>query len=208
MVSALLAVLALSAGACGGGDDAGTAAEDGPVGYSRTPEPELGDVAFVDYASDPAGAPFRAVGADGGYLLFYFGYLSCPDVCPLTLGELREATGLLPAELTDRVSVAMVTIDPARDEGVEIADYMTNFFEPGAYHALRGADRAELREAGDRVSASWHREGQTPSGSYFMAHSAAVYVVDDQGSVIWEFPFGTEPADIAAALRSFDGEQA
>ena len=207
VASALLVlVLGLLATGCSGDDAAQPAAVDGPVGLRRTPAPELGDLDFVDYAEDAAGVPFPLTAEPGGYLLFYFGYLSCPDVCPLTLGHLSTATGDLPPDLASRVSVGMVTVDPARDEGTEIADYMTHFIDPGRGHALRAPDRATLREAGDRVGASWHREGETPSGSYFMAHTAAVYVIDDTGAVIWEFPFGTQPDDIADAIVALDGE--
>jgi protein SCO1/2 len=199
----LAAVLAVSA--CSGGDGQEGQAEEA-VGLRRTPMPELEDLGFLDHAEAPAGVPFRVAGEEGGFLLFYFGYLTCPDVCPLTLGHLSQATGDLPPELAAKVSVGLVTIDPARDEGAEIADYMTHFMAPGRYHALRAADRATLREAGDRVGATWRREGETPSGSYFMAHTAAVYVVDDEGSVVWEFPYGTQPDDITDALVALDAE--
>ena len=209
VASALLVlVLGLLATACSGDDTAQPVEAAGPAGLRRTPTPELGDLAFVDYAEDVGGAPFPLTAEPGGYLLFYFGYLSCPDICPLTLGHLSTATGELPADLAARVSVGMVTVDPARDEGTEIADYMTHFVDPGRGHALRAPDRATLRDAGDRVGASWHREGETPSGSYFMAHTAAVYVIDDTGAVIWEFPFGTQPDDITAALEALDQEAA
>ena len=127
-------------------------------------------------------------------------------MCPLTLGELSTTTGNLAPELATWVAVGMVTVGRAGEAGTEIADYMTHFIDPGRGHALRAPDRATLREAGDRVGASWHREGETPSGSYFMAHTAAVYVIDDTGAVIWEFPFGTQPDDIADAIVALDAE--
>lgn len=203
--AALVLAALLAVPACSGGDGQ-EARPDEAVGLRRTPTPTMEDLDFVDYAADADGAPFRLAGPDGGFLLFYFGYLTCPDVCPLTLGHLSQASGDLPPELAARVSVGLATIDPARDEGTEIADYMTHFLDPGRYHALRAVDRATLREAGDRVGATWRREGEAPSGSYFMAHTAAVYVVDDNGSVVWEFPFGTQPDDITDALVALDAE--
>ena len=200
----LVVVLAVLGVACAGdAGDEGVVADE-PVGLRRTPTPELGDLTFLDYAEDARGRAFPLAADPDGYLLFYFGYLSCPDVCPLTLGHLGTATADLPADLAQRVTVGMVTVDPARDEGTEIADYMTHFVDPGRYHALRAPDGVTLREAGERVGATWRREGRAPSGAYFMAHTAAVYVLDDTGAVIWEFPFGTQPAEISAALVSLD----
>lgn len=197
----LALALAVSTAACGGGGggEAASSAEEAPTGYQRTPAPEVGDLAFVDFSEDPGGAPYRLVAEEGGHVLFYFGYLSCPDVCPLTLGELQAAKAELPADVADRTEVALVTFDPARDEGQEVADYMANFFDDG-YRALLAADRATLDESGERLGATWRREGEGADGSYFMAHSAAVYVIDDRGRAVWEFPFGTEPTDIADTI--------
>jgi protein SCO1/2 len=210
VVSALVAVACvLGAVACGDDGEGGTAdAASDAVGYDRTPEPEVADLEFVDFAEDPAGVPYRAVAPDGGFLLFYFGYLSCPDVCPLTLGEVARARESLPADLADRTSAAMVTFDPERDEGAEVADYMANFFEPGEYHALQAAGADQLALAGERFSATWRRDEERPDGTYFMSHSAQVYVIDDTGRVTWEFPFGTDPSDMAAVLEGFAADRA
>lgn len=209
-MSALVA-FACIIGAAGCGDDAAdgapTAAEEA-TGYRRTPEPEVGDLEFVDFAEDPDGVPYRAVAPEGGFLLFYFGYLSCPDVCPLTLGEVSRARDALPDDLAARTPAAMVTFDPDRDEGVEVADYMANFFDAGDYHALHAADADQLALAGDRFSATWRRDEERPDGTYFMSHSAQVYVIDDAGRVIWEFPFGTTPEDMAAVIEGFAADQA
>ncbi len=207
-VLVVLAALALLAAACGDDGTSTTTEAGGPAGFTRDPAPEVGDLEFVDFAGDPAGAPFAlAAPTEGGYLLHYFGYLSCPDVCPLTLSELSQARDLLPADLAARTSVSMVTFDPQRDTGAEIADYMANFFPAGAYHALRADDDDVLATAGDRLAATWRREEQEPGAdpdAYFMAHTADVYVLDDQGRMLWEFPYGTEPADIAEALEALD----
>lgn len=116
VVLAVLAALVLLAAGCGGGDGDAEAEAEGPVGYQRTPAPEVADLDFVDFADDRAGRPFSAVAPEDGFLLFYFGYLSCPDVCPLTLGELATTRAALPGDLAERTTVAMVTFDPERDE--------------------------------------------------------------------------------------------
>jgi protein SCO1/2 len=58
--------------------------------------------------------------------LIYFGYASCPDVCPLDNARNTEAVALLAAQGLDVTSV-FITVDPTRDTQAVLADYAENF---------------------------------------------------------------------------------
>ena len=206
--------LAVALSACGDAADVATTApaeptttlpaEAGIAGYSRTPNPNVSDLEFLDFSDDPAGVPYSPVAADGNLLLVYFGYLSCPDVCPLTLSDIRRALDSMSPELAARVETAMISVDPERDTGEEIANYLDVFTINN--HALLAPDSVALDAAGERFSAIWripeHEEGET----YWVDHSAVLYVVDDTGDVVWEFPYRTEAEPMAAALTAvFEG---
>jgi len=90
------------------------------------------------------GVPVQASAYRGHYLLVYFGYTHCPDVCPLTLGRLK----LVMSRLGDKgasLRVLFVTVDPKRDKLPELKRY-TQFFGP-QFVGLRG-NNTELRRAG------------------------------------------------------------
>ena len=58
--------------------------------------------------------------------LIYFGYASCPDVCPLDNARNTEAVALLAAQGLD-VTPVFITVDPTRDTQAVLADYAENF---------------------------------------------------------------------------------
>lgn len=183
-LAALLLVTALAAG-CGQAE---------LTGYVRTPLPAVGEVSLPDASA--GGADFAMRAEPGGILVVYFGYTSCPDVCPTTLSGLRAAL----ADLGDdagKVSVAMVTVDPGRDTPDVITGYVQSFV-PGA-HALRTDDDARLQTAAAAFGAAYD---VTISGDeYEVVHTPHLYAVDAAGNLRVTWPFGTEPNAIAADLR-------
>ena len=99
------------------------------AGYNRTPPPDVSATEFIDYSNTPSGEPFVPIAAESELLLMYFGYLSCPDVCPTTLAELSSALGMMPEADAGRISVGMVSVDPDRDGGPAITAYLDVFVD-------------------------------------------------------------------------------
>lgn len=63
----------------------------------------------------------------GAWTLIFFGYTFCPDICPTTLAELRQIKAKLPAEIAQKINVAMITVDPARDTPEQLKTYLSFF---------------------------------------------------------------------------------
>ncbi len=134
-------------------------------------------------------------------LLVYFGYTSCPDVCPTTLADIRNATDKLTPAQRKRVEVGMVTVDPKRDTSKALPEYLGHFFPGGVVHAYRTTDPARLSRA-EKAFGAMHEIGTLKkNGDYLVAHTAITYVVGSNGDVLVEWPFGTLSADIAFDLR-------
>jgi protein SCO1/2 len=188
-VAALGGVLAAAVivAACGGDDPE-------LVGLTRDPAPQVDAVALPDVSD--GGAPFEFRAADGGLLVVYFGYTNCPDVCPTTLADLRTALGDL-GDDAERIDVAMVTIDPARDTPV-LTDYVQSFV-PDA-HAIATDDQAALQSVAGPFGVSYEVR-TSPAGEVEVGHTSALFAVDDAGllAITWTFP--TPADDIAADLR-------
>ncbi|MEM9037351.1 MAG: SCO family protein [Actinomycetota bacterium] len=187
VVLTIVSVLVLAA--CGG--------DDGPTeltGFERTPTPVVAELSLPEVGvSDPF--DFRA--DDGELLVVYFGYTFCPDVCPTTLTDLRSALSDL-GDDAERVSVAMATIDPARDTDEVISGYLGHFVEDG--HALRTDDDAELRGVVDVFGAEYAVE-VADDGAIEVAHTGSLYVVDDRGRLLLTWPFGTTVEDLGNDLE-------
>lgn len=173
-------------------------------GMVRTEPLQVGSVS-LPRADDPA-TPFTTVAPDGGLLLVYFGYTSCPDVCPTTLSDLRVALDTLPAELRSRVTVAMETVDPERDTAEVMSSYLKHFVSDGV--ALRQPDPVALKQAADAFGVQFEVAEHEPGENYEVSHTGVTYVVDDTGTVVVEWPFGfgsdDMASDLAALLRKAD----
>lgn len=202
VVVLLAGTLALLGAACGSGDDTSAttvAGEDTELSGITRPEPlDVGDVTVPDATTGGAGGDFAMKAAPGELLVAYFGYTSCPDICPTTLADLRTAFEQVGPAAADGVDVAMVTVDPERDTGRKLSNYLGSFFD--RYHALREPDPDRLAEIEAPFGASSQVVHQD-DGTVEVGHTAITYVVDDTGQVLVEWPFGTEPDAIAGDLE-------
>lgn len=206
------ATMLLVAGCGGSAGDAKSADADPAVttaattegefsGYVRNPPADVSEVSL----STTEGDVVDMVAPEGGLLIVFFGYATCPDVCPLTLGVLRSAIENQPEAVDDRVDVAVITVDPSRDTDELLAGYVHGYDE--SWLALRTADMAELRAAADEFGASFTSR-ENMEGKREIAHSAELYVIDDTGTVILAWPYGVKPETITADLgRLLDGER-
>lgn len=163
-------------------------------GYELSPAPVVADLALPDASRD--GAPFTMQADDGHLLLVYFGYLSCPDVCPTSLNEVRKAMNTL-GDDARRVDLAMVTVDPGRDTGENLTLYVQGFVDGS--HALRTDDPDQLLATAAAFGASY-RVAENAEGEVEVSHSASIYAVDDTGTIVLTWPYGLESDAIAADI--------
>ena len=119
-------------------------------------------------------------------LLVFFGYTSCPDVCPTTMADLAKAVDMLDPALAGRVEVVMATIDPERDTAEQLAQYVPYFHD--GWTGVRTDDRAHLDAVVAAFGAAYEYGSTAADGSYEVAHSSFVYGIDQTGHVIVEWP--------------------
>ena len=170
-------------------------------GVVRDPAPSAAGLVFDDHAEGDDPVEADLVPGPGELTLAYFGYLSCPDMCPLTMSDLAQARRLVGPELADHTTVAFVTVDPARDEPEDLRRYLEHFFDDG-FLALRARDDAALEEAAETLGVRYELEDHDPGERYEVAHSAITYVIDDSGAVVRELPFGATPEDYAQVIEA------
>jgi protein SCO1/2 len=200
LVLALL--LATSLSACGS-DSRGGAGGPSLAGVVREPALQVGGVSLPN-ASD-SGAPMHMRAPQGELLLVYFGYTSCPDICPTTLSDISVAVGDLPAELAERIRMVMVTVDPEVDTAEVLTGYLGHFLDRSA--ALRTDDPEQLEDAAEAFGVQYEVEEHEPGEPHDVAHSAITYVVDDTGTVVVEWTFGFESSDMTNDLKTLLTEE-
>jgi protein SCO1 len=189
------AATAAAAASCGGDRQL--------VGLTRNPEPVV-DVAPVPDVSR-GGEPFRFVAGEDGLLVVFFGYTNCPDVCPTTLAELRRGLDELDADEAARIDAAMVSIDPDRDREV-LADYVDSFVP--AAHAVATDDDPLLQQIALAFGVSYQVTTRR-NGEVDVAHSdTGLFAVDDTGTLVLTWPYGTSSDDITGDLEQLLAERA
>lgn len=181
------AVIGLASVATACGDDPAPFA-----GARRSPAPAL-EATLPTVDGDPFG--FRA--GDDEVLLVYFGFTFCPDVCPTTMADVGMVMNELGAE-ADRVELAMVTVDPGRDDPESLAAYVDSFV-PGAV-ALRTENDDELRAAAAEFGV-YYEVTTLDDGTIDVAHTGSLFAVDDQGRLAASWAFGTPSTDLLNDLQ-------
>jgi len=135
----------------------------------------------------------------GRFMLVYFGYTHCPDVCPTTLSDMATAVEKLPTASRARVVPVFITVDPARDTPAIIGDYAQAFGSEMV--GLTGSDAAVAAvEAEYHVYAAKH---PLAHGDYGMDHSSIMYLMGPDGGFLGVIGDGTKPAEIAERLVAF-----
>lgn len=160
--------------------------------------PETKSVASVTVTEivDGAPRPWSFVAADGEILVVMFGYTNCPDICPTTLSNLKNARGKLGDEAA-RVDIAMVTVDPERDTAEILPRYLSSFTD--RFHAVVPASPEELAAAEEAFQAT--SSVTKVDGRIEVSHTGTAYGVDDTGTVLVEWPFGIDVPSLTADLR-------
>jgi len=144
----------------------------------------------------PEGAAVTEASYRGKWLLVYFGYTYCPDLCPTALAALAGAVERL-GPAGERVQPLFITVDPERDTPAILAAYVQAF--GGHLAALRG-NAADTAAAAHAFRVSYVRR-DLGDGSYAMDHSSYIYVVDPQGRLVGLVTADSAAHDLAAQLQ-------
>jgi len=129
-------------------------------------------------------------------VLLFFGYTSCPDVCPVTLATFKQVYDNL-GENSQKVRFVMITADPDRDTPDKVAEYVTRF--NSEFIGLSG-DMKVLDSIWKELGVFVEKQDSGSAAGYLVSHTSSVYVLDPNGSLLMTFPYGTTEIDMANDL--------
>ncbi len=160
------------------------------------------DISGADFAqtlnlTDHTGKPRALADFKGKVVALFFGYTHCPDVCPTTMADLKQAMKLLGAH-SDDVQVLFVTLDPERDTQEVLAQYVPSF-DP-RFVGLYGT-RGEIEKVADDFKIFASKVQNSGRSGYTIDHSAGVYLYDKTGKIRLYVAYGEKPAVIAADIE-------
>lgn len=181
-----------------------------PSSFAQAPERSAAELMdAVMWNREPIGGPFaltdqngvRRTDADfrGKLMLVYFGFTSCPDICPTDLQQMGVAVDQLGSD-GEMVQPVFITVDPARDTAEHLKDYMP-LFHP-RFIGLTG-DPAAIRQAARGYRVYYEKIEREDKSDYTLDHSVFIYLMDHDGRYLGFFPPNTPAGRLAETMRSY-----
>ena len=148
-----------------------------PAGAGDPPAPSGGE-----FTLDSTRGPVNLGDLEGKVVMLFFGYTSCPDVCPLSLAKIGACLSSLGAEQAQDVGALFITLDPGRDTAERMHQY-AEFFHPGII-GLTGS-KGEIDELTARYGVTYERK-QSPESAlgYTISHSDTILLLDRDGVLV------------------------
>ena len=176
----------------------------GVLWYESEKVPGLGRVVTTGQAD--VGGPFQLTDQSGKrvsdkdfrgrYMLIYFGYSFCPDVCPTTLAVMAQALEKV-GDRSRRVAPILITIDPERDTPKVLEDYVKAFGP--TFVGLTG-NAAEIKEV-EKKYRVYAVKKPLEGGNYGMDHSSVIYLMGPDGKLVSFYDEAISPDDLAKELK-------
>ncbi len=134
---------------------------------------QFSEVALTDHR----GEPFDDGDLEGIWTIAFFGFTNCPDICPATMGVLRDMYSKLRERERERIQIVLVTLDPARDSAALLADYVPYFHQD--FIGVTGSEPRIKRWSAELNIAY----GQVPLGDsdYTIDHSTQLVLINPRG---------------------------
>ncbi|MCS7059745.1 MAG: SCO family protein [Anaerolineae bacterium] len=157
------------------------------------------DFTLTDYNN----RPLSLSDLRGKFVLLFFGYTHCPDICPLALGEFKAVKRIL-GDQAEQVAFVMISVDGSRDTPDVMRRYV-QAFDP-TFIGLTGDELKVQRIGMDYGVRFARRKPEGTAATYLVDHTGHTYLIDPRGYWRMTYPFQTPPAIIAADITRMMGE--
>jgi protein SCO1 len=148
---------------------------------------------------DQSGRAVRDEDLRGKWQLVFFGFTSCPDICPTTLTNVSTALKELGPATTGKLQPLLITVDPVRDEPVVLKEYLSSF-DPRILGLTGTPEQVQQALRSFRVYAS--QRPLEEEGGYTVDHSTFIYLMDPQGDYAAHFSAQTPIEELVREVRA------
>ncbi|PWR00457.1 SCO family protein [Leucothrix pacifica] len=144
------------------------------------------------------GKPVSLSDYRGKIVVLYFGYASCPDVCPTSLAVIGSAMRSLSDTELEDVQGLFVSVDPERDNGEKLQQYAAYFHEK--FDGITGTPE-EIQKVARQYGSYFAKVDTESAMSYLMDHTSTTFIIGRDGKFVSSQPHGANAAAIAEAIR-------
>ncbi len=136
----------------------------------------------------------------GRYMLLFFGYTFCPDVCPTALSSVSDALDIL-GDDADKIAPLFITVDPERDTAEALKEYVGSF-HPSITGLTGTPEQIASAAKGYRAYYSKEADKEGDDKFYLVSHTAYLYLMGPDGAFLTAFRHETEPQVMADKIKS------
>jgi protein SCO1/2 len=151
--------------------------------------------------SDENGRTVRETDLLGRWLLVFFGYTSCPDICPTTLFEIAQLLKQL-GPMASKLQPIFISVDPERDNAKQLREYVDSF-DPRILPLTGTAD--QLSRTAKSFGVSYFKMPGSSADSYTIAHSAFITLVGPEGGIAGRFSAEVSLDELTAKMKRLLG---
>lgn len=154
----------------------------------------------------------------GKYMLVFFGFTHCPDICPTTMATLTSVMENLGAD-ADKFAPILISVDPKRDTPQQLQKYLSNFDKriigltgtnaeitsvAGHYKAFFSEVVPETLKDDPHAQHAGHDDHKAhgAEANYMVDHSGFLYVMDKKGEYIQHFPYDVSVDELTQTLKA------
>ena len=160
------------------------------------------------FGRDKVGGPFTLTDISGRQrsdtefrgklMIVYFGYTSCPDVCPADLMSITQALEAL-GSAAEAIQPIFITLDPERDDKV-MAEYLKAFYP--SFIGLTGSPD-QIRRVANSYKAVYRKVEDAKTSNYTIDHTGVIYLMGRSGEYLGFMPPQTSPDRLSEVLRKY-----
>jgi protein SCO1/2 len=152
-----------------------------------------------DFTLNAPGGPLSLSDLRGKVVLIFFGYTSCPDVCPISLARINACFSAMDAEELERARALFITLDPERDTADRLEKY-TGYFHPNII-GLRD-DKEAIDAVTDQYGVTYSKDLMPGSAlGYSISHPTDILLLDAEGRVVEVVPHDAKSTYLLTRIR-------
>ena len=159
------------------------------------PPREVTDFTLTSHTGDP----LSISDLRGRYVLMYFGYTNCPDICPMTLLDVRDVYEGLGVD-AENVAFAFISVDGERDTPAALANFIERR-RMGDYLIGLSGEETVLRQITPDYNLQYELDSPDENGYYAVDHTTTLFLLDPEGRLMRLFGFGTSPDTIISEIQ-------
>ena len=155
---------------------------------------------LIDFTLDSPEGALSLKDLRGNVVLIFFGFTSCPDVCPISLATISHAFSYLTDDELKRSRTLFISLDPERDTMERLKKY-TGYFHPNIIGVT--GTKEELVRVADIYGVKFEKK-ETPDSAlgYLIYHSAKIFIIGTQGELRKTFPHNIDAKLLVQQIRS------